>query len=108
MAAPRLSLRWQVVIGLMLVLSLLLAVSQYLAWRNLSGQLEQRNLALLSRQQNHFNLLLQGLAERLTLEAEANCLSFRGDRYFLKLMGRRVFLPGWLSPVTPSMPLGSR
>lgn len=71
MAAPRLSLRWQVVIGLMLVLSLLLAVSQYLAWRNLSGQLEQRNLALLSRQQNHFNLLLQGLAERLTLEAEA-------------------------------------
>ena len=38
------------------------------------------------------------LGMSLTLEAEANCLSFRGDRYFLKLMGRRVFLPGWLSP----------
>ncbi|MBQ1784830.1 MAG: EAL domain-containing protein [Gammaproteobacteria bacterium] len=71
MAAPRLSLRWQVVIGLMLVLSLLLAVSQYLAWHNLSGQLEQRNLALLSRQQSHFHLLLEGLAERLSLEVEA-------------------------------------
>lgn len=38
------------------------------------------------------------LGMSLTLEAEANCLSFRGDRYFLKLIGRRVFLPGWLSP----------
>lgn len=90
MTAPRWSLRWQVVSGLMLVLSLLLAVSQYLAWRNLSGQLEQRNLALLSRQQNHFNLLLQGLAERLTLETEALLLPEEGETLGLALLAARI------------------
>jgi hypothetical protein len=39
-----------------------------------------------------------GLGVALTVHVEAGALVFRGERYFLKVLGLRIRLPRWLTP----------
>ncbi|MBE9558152.1 MAG: DUF4166 domain-containing protein [Proteobacteria bacterium] len=40
----------------------------------------------------------QGIGMALTIDGAGDALHFRSDHYFLGLFGRRLRLPGWLSP----------
>lgn len=40
----------------------------------------------------------RGVGMALTVEGAGDALHFRSDHYFLQLFGRRLRLPGWLSP----------
>jgi hypothetical protein len=44
-----------------------------------------------------------GLGMALTLDGAGNALHFRSDHYFVQLFGRRLRLPGWLSPGTATI-----
>ena len=40
----------------------------------------------------------RGVGMTLTVHGEPDALVFNSDRYFVEAVGRRIYLPGWLSP----------
>ena len=40
----------------------------------------------------------RGIGMALTVDGAGDVLHFRSDHYFLQFLGRRLRLPGWLSP----------